>query len=109
MGSGYGLHEQLEVESGYGLHEQVEVGSGYGLHEQVEAGSGYGLHEHSKRPADVIAANWMMGKPAGFDFTVTSLLVSNSVPEASVTAESAAFTAEERKHMYSCILFNRLW
>ena len=26
MGSGYGLHEQLEVESGYGLHEQVEVG-----------------------------------------------------------------------------------
>ena len=48
---------QVEVGSGYGLHEQVEVGSGYGLHEQVEVGSGYGLHEHSKRPADVLAAN----------------------------------------------------
>ena len=72
VGSGYGLHEQVEVGSGYGLHEQVEVGSGYGLHEQVEVGSGYGLHEHSKRSTDVLAANWVMGKPAGFDFTITS-------------------------------------
>ena len=26
MGSGYGLHELVEVGSGYGHHEQVEVG-----------------------------------------------------------------------------------
>ena len=41
---------------------------------QVEVGSGYRLYEHSKRPADVIAANWMLGKPTALDFTVTSLL-----------------------------------
>ena len=65
---------------------------------QVEVGSGYGLHEHNKRPADVLAANWMLGTPAAFEFTVTSPLVSKSLPEASVTAGSAAFAAEERKH-----------
>ena len=81
---------QVEVGSGYGLHEQVEVGSGYGLHEQVEVRSGYGLHEHSKQPADVLAAKLDMGKPAAFDFTVTSPLVSNSLPEASVTAVTLA-------------------
>ena len=35
VGSGYDLHEQVEVGS---LYEQVEVGSCYGLHEQVEVG-----------------------------------------------------------------------
>ena len=48
---------------------------------------------HNKRPADVLAANWMLGKPAAFDFTVTSPLVSTNLPEASVTA------VEERKHI----------
>ena len=41
---------------------------------QVEVGSGYRLHEHSKRPADIL-----LGKLAAFDFTVTSLLVPNSI------------------------------
>ena len=35
---------------------------------------------------------------AAFDFTVTSPLTSSNLPEASVTAGSAAFAAEERKH-----------
>ena len=39
-----------------------------------------------------------MGKPAAFDFTVTSPLTSSNLPEASVTAGSAAFVAEEGKH-----------
>ena len=65
---------------------------------QVEVGGKYGLEERRKRPADVLATNWMLGKPAAFDFTVTSPLVSNILPEASVTARSAAFVAEERKH-----------
>ena len=52
----------------------------------------------SKQLADVLAANWMLGKLAAFDFTVTSPLVSNSLPETSVTAWSAAFAAKERKH-----------
>ena len=49
--------------------------------------------ERHTRPADVLAANWMMGKPAAFDFTVTSPLTSSNLPEG-----SAAFAAEERKH-----------
>ena len=49
-------------------------------------------------PADVLAANQMLGKPAAFDFTVTLPLVSKSLPKASVTAGSAAFAAEECKH-----------
>ena len=40
----------------------------------------------------------MLGKLAAFDFIVTSPLVTNSLPEASVAAGSAAFAAEERKH-----------
>ena len=65
---------------------------------QVEVGYGFTSEERHTRPADVLAANWMMGKPAAFDFTVTSPLTSSNLPEASVTAGSAAFAAEERKH-----------
>ena len=65
---------------------------------QVEVGNGYGHHEHSKRPADVLAANLMLTCSLHFDFTVTSLLVPNSLPEASVTAGSAVFAIEEHKH-----------
>ena len=65
---------------------------------QVEVGSGYGCDERHTRPADVLAANWMLGKPAAFDFAVTSSLISSNLHEASVTAGSAAFATEERKH-----------
>ncbi|KAL5456950.1 hypothetical protein EMCRGX_G034179 [Ephydatia muelleri] len=37
-------------------------------------------------------------RPAAFDFTFTSPLVPNGLPEASVTVGSAVFAAEERKH-----------
>ena len=59
---------------------------------QAEVRYGSAPEERHTRPADVLAANWMMGKAASFVFTVTSLLTS------SVTAGSAAFAAEERKH-----------
>ena len=62
---------------------------------QVEVGGKYGSEERRKRPADVLATNWMLGKPAAFDFIITSPLVSNILPEASVTVGSAAFVAEE--------------
>ena len=65
---------------------------------QVEVGGKYGSEECRKRPADVLATNWMLGKPAAFDFTVISPLVSNILPEASVTAGSAAFVAEVKKN-----------
>ena len=42
---------------------------------QVEAGCGSAADERHTRPADVLAANWMMGKPAAFDFTFTSPLI----------------------------------
>ena len=40
----------------------------------------------------------MLEKPAAFDFAVTSPLTSNNLPEASVTAGSAAFVTEMRKY-----------
>ncbi|KAL5482156.1 hypothetical protein EMCRGX_G022450 [Ephydatia muelleri] len=60
----------------------------------MEVGNGYGLEEHHTQPANVLAANWMLGKPAAFDFAVTSPLTSNNLAEASVTAGSAAFVTE---------------
>ena len=62
---------------------------------QVEAGSGLGRDEHQLM---VLAANWMLGKPAAFDFAVTSPLISSTLHEASVTAGSAAYATEVRKH-----------
>ena len=41
---------------------------------QVEVGYGFTSEERHMRPADVLAANWMMGKPAAFDFTQGSTL-----------------------------------
>ena len=64
----------------------------------MEAGSGLGRNEHHTRPADVLATNWMLGKPAAFDFAVTSPLNSSTLHEASVTAGSAAHATEARKH-----------
>ena len=60
-----------------------------------EVGYGSASEERHMRPADVLAANWMMGKTAAFDSTVTSPLTSSNLPEASVTA---GFAAEEMKH-----------
>ncbi|KAL5510752.1 hypothetical protein EMCRGX_G006353 [Ephydatia muelleri] len=65
---------------------------------QVEAGSGLGRDEHHTWPADVLATNWMLGKPAAFDFAVTSPLNSSTLHEASVTAGSAAHATEARKN-----------
>ena len=39
----------------------------------------------------------MMEKPAAFDYTVTSLLTSSNLPEASVTAGSATFNLQQRR------------
>eukprot|EP00731_Ephydatia_muelleri_P037802 Em0566g4a len=76
---------------------------------QVEVGGKYGSEECRKRPADVLATNWMLGKPAAFDFTVISPLVSNILPEASVTAGSAAFVAEVKKNCAKRCQICRTW
>ena len=65
---------------------------------RVEAGSGLGHDQRHTRPADVLVPDWMLGKPAAFDITVTSPLNPSTFTEVSVTAGSAALAAEQRKH-----------
>eukprot|EP00731_Ephydatia_muelleri_P014088 Em0007g1398a len=45
--------------------------------------------------------NWIIGKPAAFDFTVTSSLNLTTLTEAGVTRESAAMAAEVQKHGFN--------
>ena len=52
----------------------------------------------NSRPADVLVGNWDRGKPATFDFTVSSPLSSAILSEASANTGAAARSAEERKH-----------
>ena len=49
-------------------------------------------------PADILASNWLCGKPAAFDLTVVSPLNPTFISEAGRTAGSAAVAAELRKH-----------
>ena len=66
---------------------------------QVEMGSGWGSEKSRTLPADVLIPNWSLGKPVALDLTVTSLLNAEIISEASVAAESAAYAAEQRKHI----------
>ena len=63
---------------------------------QLEMGGWSREHTH---PADVLVPNWILGKPAAFDLSVTSPLnehkFSRSVCE---TADSAALAAQIHKH-----------
>ena len=63
---------------------------------QVEMGNN--LTNHNTRPADLLVPNWVLGKAAAFDLSVTSLLNPTTVLEASVTTGVAALTTELRKH-----------
>ena len=67
---------------------------------KAEAGSGLGrawpLHT---RPADNLASNWLCGKPATLDLSVTSPLNPSLLSEAGLIAGSAAVAAELRKHL----------
>ena len=65
---------------------------------KAEAGSGLGHELRNTRPADILASNWLCGKPAAFDFTVVSPLNPTIISEAGRTAGSAAVAAELRKH-----------
>ena len=65
---------------------------------KAEAGSGLGHELRNTRPADILASNWLCGKPAVFDLTVVSPLNPTFISEAGCTAGSAAVAAELRKH-----------
>ena len=65
-------------------------------------GSGWGSEKSRTRPADVLipnSCNWSLGKPVALVLTVTSSLNAEIISEASVTAGSAAYAAEQRKHV----------
>ena len=62
---------------------------------QLEMG---GWSRDRTRPADVLVPNWVLGKPAAFDLSVTSTLNAQIFQEACVTASSAALAAQIRKH-----------
>eukprot|EP00731_Ephydatia_muelleri_P004720 Em0002g896a len=65
---------------------------------KAEAGSGLGHELWNTRPADILASNWLCGKPAAFDLTVVSPLNPTFISEAGRTAGSAAVAAELWKH-----------
>ena len=54
-------------------------------------------HNHT-RPADLLVPNWVLGKPAAFILSVTSLLNHKIILEASVTTGAAAQSKEQKKH-----------
>ena len=64
---------------------------------QVEMGNNLTNHSHT-RPADLLVPNWVLGKAAAFDLSVTSPLNPTTLLEASVTTGVAALTTELRKH-----------
>ena len=65
---------------------------------QVEAGCNLTSDHSHSRPADVLISNWVLGKTAACDLSVTSPLNSKILSEAGVTAGAAAHATELRKH-----------
>ena len=68
-------------------------------HLGVQVEMGYNLPNHSHtHPADLLVPNWVLGKPAAFDLSVTSPLNPTTLLEVSVTTGVAALTTELRMH-----------
>ncbi|KAL5488771.1 hypothetical protein EMCRGX_G017764 [Ephydatia muelleri] len=65
---------------------------------QVEVGNNLTPSHSKTRPADMLIPNWVMGRTAALDVSVTSPLNPETLLEAGVTATAAALTTEERKH-----------
>ena len=80
------------------LRDVVECCRRANVSAQVEVGSGFRHDKRNTRLADVLVANWSLGKPAAFDLTITSLLNPSVLSEVGVTAGNAAKVAECRKH-----------
>ena len=57
-----------------------------------------GWSKQHTRPADVLVPNWVLGKPAALDLSVTSTLNTQVFQEARVIAGSAALAAQTREH-----------
>ena len=63
---------------------------------KAEASSGIGHELLHTCPADILASNWLCGKPAAFDLTVTSPLNPFFFSEAGLAVGSAAVATELR-------------
>ena len=75
---------------------------------RLEMGCGAGYTNSQSRPADVLVPNWVLGKPAAFDLSITSTLHPSVLLEASMTAGSAALVAKNRKHKYNVMNCEKL-
>ena len=64
-------------------------------------------HSHT-HPADLFVPNWVLGKPAAFDLSVTSPLNPTTLLKASVTTGVVALTTELRKHFSNDAKCNEL-
>ena len=69
-----------------------------GIKVQCEAGSVLSHNNSRTRLADILVHNLNCSRPAALDLTVISPLNSNVIAEARFTGESAAASAEVRKH-----------
>ena len=67
-----------------------------GVH--VEMGSNVTPNHSHTCPADLLVPNWVLGKPAALDLSVTSPLNPTIILEVSVTTDAAERTTEQRKH-----------
>ena len=67
-----------------------------GVH--VKVGSNSTPDGSRSRPVDVLVRDWITGRFAAFDFTVSSPLSVASLNQASITSGFAALSAETRKH-----------
>ena len=88
-----------DTESDYRLHDCiVEVCCHAHIGVLVEVGNKL-IPSHSKtRPADVLIPNWVMGRTAALDVSVTSPLNPQTLLEVGVTATAATFATEARTH-----------
>ena len=75
---------------------------------QLEVGSSLDEEGRQIRPADILVQNWGIGKLATLDFTIASPLNPTTLNEVSVTAGSAAWAAEARKHATNDVKCNFL-
>ena len=62
---------------------------------QLEMGGWSREHTH---PTDVLISNWVLGRPAAFDLSVTLMLNTKVFQEVSMAAGSAALAAQIHKH-----------
>ena len=64
----------------------------------MEAGNDFMTTHSHTHPSDLLLTNWITGKTAAIDISVTAQLNTHTLMEAGVSAGSAALATEGRKH-----------